>query len=114
MHLPHSLIVGDDGRVYVCDRENSRVQVFDEDGAFITMWTDMQRPLDISQDKDGIFYTSERPEDGKPPQMSVLDGEGNVLARWASRSAHGSWVDAHVTSANSRAAASTACFHFRM
>lgn len=95
MHLPHSLIVGQDGRVYVCDRENSRVQVFDEEGAFITMWTDMQRPLDISQDKDGIFYTSERPEADKPPQMSVLDREGKVLARWPSRSAHGSWVDAN-------------------
>jgi DNA-binding beta-propeller fold protein YncE len=94
-HLPHSLIVGQDGRVYVCDRENSRVQVFSPDGEFITMWTDMQRPLDISQDQDGMFYTSERPEDGKPPQMSVLDGDGNVLARWPSRSAHGSWVDSH-------------------
>ena len=55
----------------------------------------MQRPLDISQDKDGIFYTSERPENDKPPQISVLDREGKVLARWASRSAHGSWVDAN-------------------
>ena len=95
MHLPHSLIVGQDGRVYVCDRENSRVQVFDEEGSYITMWTDMQRPLDISQDKDGIFYISERPEDDKPPQISVLDREGKVLARWRSRSAHGSWVDAN-------------------
>jgi hypothetical protein len=93
-HLPHSLIVGQDGRIYVCDRENSRVQIFSADGQYLTMWTDMQRPLDISQDQDGIFYTSERAEeDGKPPQMSVLDGEGQVLARWPSRSAHGSWVD---------------------
>ena len=95
MHLPHRLIVGKDGRVYVCDRENSRVQVFDEEGNYITMWTDMQRPLDISMDKDGIFYISERPENEKPPQMSVLDREGKVLARWPSRSAHGSWVDAN-------------------
>ena len=95
MHLPHSLIVGQDGRVYVCDRENSRIQIFDEEGNYITMWTDMQRPLDISQDKDGIFYTSERPEDDKPPQISVFDRDGKVLARWSSRSAHGSWVDAN-------------------
>ncbi len=94
-HLPHSLIVGQDGRVYLCDRENSRVQVFSPDGEYVTMWTDMQRPLDISQDSEGIFYTSERPEDGKPPQISVLDGEGKVLERFPSRSAHGSWVDAH-------------------
>ena len=101
-HLPHSLIVGQDDRVYVCDRENSRIQVFSLEGQFITMWTDMQRPLDISQDKDGIFYTSERPENGKPPQMSVLDRDGKVLARWdkpnnagAGQGAHALWVDSH-------------------
>ena len=94
-HLPHSLIVGQDGRVYLCDRENSRIQVFTAQGEFVEMWTDMQRPLDISQDRDGVFYISERPENGKPPQVSVLGQEGNVLARWPSRAGHGSWVDAH-------------------
>ena len=94
-HLPHSLLVGQDGRIYLCDRENSRIQVFSQEGEYITMWTDMNRPLDISQDSEGIFYISERAENGTPPQISVLDGEGNVLARWPSRSAHGSWVDAH-------------------
>jgi len=95
-HLPHSLVVGQDGRIYLCDRENSRIQVFSAEGEYITMWTDMQRPLDISQDRDGNFVISERVTvEGGPAQMSVLDGEGNVLARWPSRSAHGSWVDAH-------------------
>ena len=94
-HLPHSLIVGHNGQVYLCDRENSRVQVFSPEGDYITMWTDMQRPLDISQDSEGIFYTSERPTETLPPQMSVLDGDGKVLERFPSRSAHGSWVDAH-------------------
>jgi hypothetical protein len=27
--------------------------------------------------------------------MSVLDGDGTVLERFSSRSAHGSWVDTH-------------------
>ena len=94
-HLPHSLIVGQDGRIYLCDRENSRIQIFTADGQYVTMWTDMNRPLDISQDSEGIFYTSERPSDTEPPQMSVLDGDGKVLERFPSRSAHGSWVDAH-------------------
>ena len=52
-HLPHSLIVGQDGRIYLCDRETSRVQVFSPDGEYITMWTDMQRPLDISAGQRG-------------------------------------------------------------
>jgi DNA-binding beta-propeller fold protein YncE len=58
-HLPHSLVVHQDGTVYVCDRENNRLQVFSADGQFITMWTDMRRPLDISIDRDGILYISE-------------------------------------------------------
>ena len=95
MHLPHSLIVGQDGRIYVCDRENSRIQIFSAEGEYIEMWTDMHRPLDISQDADGVFYITERAEDGSPPQVSVLGPDGQVLARFPSRSGHGSWVDAH-------------------
>ena len=92
-HLPHSLLIRD-GRIYVCDRENSRVQVFSMEGEYISMWTDIHRPNDISIDGDGMFYTCERAgEDGAPPQVSVLDKDGNVQARFHSRGAHGMWVD---------------------
>ena len=94
-HLVHSLLIDPEGKVYVCDRENSRVQVFSPEGEYITMWTDMQRPLDISIDSEGIFYTSERPTETGPAQMSVLDGDGKVLERFPCISAHGSWVDAN-------------------
>ena len=36
-HLPHSVLVDEDGLVYVCDRENNRIQVFTGEGRFITM-----------------------------------------------------------------------------
>ena len=94
-HLPHSLIVDQDSRVYVCDRENNRIQVFSADGQFITMWSDLRRPLDISMDRDGILYISEGGADGLSPRISLMDKQGNVVARWDSLSAHGSWVDGH-------------------
>ena len=94
-HLPHSLIVDEEGKVYVCDRENNRIQVFSADGEFLSIWPDLRRPLDISRDRDGIFYISEGGVNGLSPRISLMDKHGNVVARWDSLSAHGSWVDAH-------------------
>ena len=31
-HLPHSVLVDEEGTVFVCDRENNRIQVFSADG----------------------------------------------------------------------------------
>jgi DNA-binding beta-propeller fold protein YncE len=94
-HLPHSLIADRDGAIYVCDRENNRIQVFSADGDFQTMWTDLRRPLDISMDRDGLFCISEGGVSGLSPRISLMDKRGAVVARWDSLSAHGSWVDAH-------------------
>lgn len=92
-HLPHSVLVDEEGLVYVCDRENSRIQIFTPEGEFVTMWTDLVRPNDISQSTDGHFYVAESSIEGTTPGISVWDKEGRKLARWDSRSAHGLWVD---------------------
>ena len=94
-HLPHSLLVDDEGTVFVCDRENHRIQVFSSDGEFSSIWTDIQRPMDISEDKDGVLHVSEGAVEGSESRFSVLDKQGTVLSRFAIRGGHGSWVDAH-------------------
>jgi DNA-binding beta-propeller fold protein YncE len=94
-HLPHSLIVAHD-KVYVCDRENHRIQVFDLDGKFLELWTDIQRPMDISMDRDGMFVVSEGNVNNSSARISILDTAGKVLSRFDCRGpGHGSWVDSH-------------------
>ncbi len=92
-HLPHSVLIDREQRVIVCDRENSRIQLFTLDGKYLGMWTDLNLPTDISVDREGAFYVSQLAKDGSPPRISIFDREGKTLARWNSRSAHGLWVD---------------------
>jgi DNA-binding beta-propeller fold protein YncE len=87
-HLPHSLWVDGQGSVYVCDRENSRIQVFTAEGRFIAQWRDIHRPTDIYISPEEIAYISEI-----RPSVSILDKRGTVLARFDSPSGHGLWVD---------------------
>ena len=54
---PHDLYVGGSkGYVYVADRQNNRIQVFDQDGNFIAAWKQFGQPSSVYVDKqDNIF-----------------------------------------------------------
>jgi len=58
--LPHSIVVTDDGRVIVCDRENFRVQVFSVDGEFVELWH-QHRPaaIGMSGAATPLFFVGE-------------------------------------------------------
>lgn len=114
-HVPHALWVHRGGRVFVADRENERVQIFDADGQYLTEWTDVQRPQGIFIDDQDTVYIAEGawPRDWQsqprgwlgepePGRVSIYDIDGNVLARWGQPdpaqpgyllSPHGIWVD---------------------
>jgi DNA-binding beta-propeller fold protein YncE len=87
-HLPHSLWVDRTGHVYVCDRENSRIQVFTAEGKYVSQWRDIRKPTDIYISPEEIAYVSEQ-----RPSISILDRGGKVLARFDTPSGHGLWVD---------------------
>jgi len=59
-NLVHSVATDAEGRVYIADRENSRVQVFDDQGAYITQWNNMYRPCGLYIDGD-LAYVGQLP-----------------------------------------------------
>ena len=94
-HLPHSIAFDQDGKLYVADRSNKRIQIFTPDGDFLDMWTGMGGPNDITRAKDGTFYIAEQEDGDKPAYVCVRNAKGEVLAKLESRHVHGVGVDSH-------------------
>ena len=43
-NVPHTLAFDSQGRLFVGDRGNRRLQIFDQDGTFLDQWTQFGRP----------------------------------------------------------------------
>ncbi len=75
--LPHDIALDKMGRLLVADRENSRIQLFDQSGTLLGIWHDVIRPTGIGIDADGFIYVSEL-----CLRVSVFNSDGELLARW--------------------------------
>ena len=53
------------GRVFVADRGNSRIQIFDQDGKFIAQWKQFGRPSGIFISKNDTLYSVDSQSDEK-------------------------------------------------
>ncbi len=66
LEVPHALALDSRGRVYVADRWNNRVQVFDPDGQLLAVWPQFGRPSGLYVDRHDVLYVtdseSRRPE----------------------------------------------------
>lgn len=85
-NLPHNITCDDEGRVYVADRENFRVQVFDANGRFETQWHHMYRPQGMFTTKgpDPVTYVGEN-----GPATAVASSVPNLGARISIYDRHG-------------------------
>ena len=90
-NIAHNIATDDDGWVYVADRENHRVQVFDGNGKYEAQWNNLHRPCGLycCRGKKPTFVIGELGP-GMPvnlkapnlgPRLSIVDGQGKLIAR---------------------------------
>lgn len=90
--IVHNIITDADGYVYVADRENHRIQIFNSKGEYEDQWHNVHRPcaLYIGQNQHifvgelGWGMSVQRNVPNIGPRVSILDRRGNVLDRLGS------------------------------
>ena len=77
-NIPHNIATDAEGRVYVADRENHRVQIFDDKGQYLTQLNNLFRPCGLFADRrnGGLLFVGEL-----PPDLAVSAEVPNLGAR---------------------------------
>jgi DNA-binding beta-propeller fold protein YncE len=91
-NIVHNIATDRDGYVYVADRENHRVQVFDSRGRYETQWNNMHRPCALYVSTDQYVFVGElgatmsvnREVPNIGPRISIYRPNGELLTRLGS------------------------------
>ena len=79
-HLPHSIVRDAQGRLLVGDRENDRIQIFDDEGQWLATWNGFA-PYGLALNPDGLVFVA----DARANQVLRLDASGKVQQRWGQK-----------------------------
>jgi len=93
--IPHAIALDSEGRLYVADRNNVRVQIFNQDGEWLDSWESVIVPWGFAPSKDdGLWICGSTPMPwrltdvtlGCPPKDQVFmkfSPEGRLLQTWS-------------------------------
>ena len=79
-NLVHDVWVDSQYLIYVCDRSNNRIQIFDSEGTYLREWTDLLRPDFTWFDPDETVFITEIDH-----RVSIFSRDGKLLSRWGSK-----------------------------
>jgi len=84
--LPHNVVVDKQGKVYVTDRENRRIEVFDANGKFLAQWPTVEGVSGLFMTKDqhiwagGVLLDLQGKVVGRLPGANAAGGHGVAVS----------------------------------
>jgi streptogramin lyase len=75
-HDPHALAIDSQGRIFVGDRFNNRIQIFDQKGTFLASWTQFGRPSGIFIDANDVIYVADSESSPAPDKYQGMRNAG--------------------------------------
>jgi DNA-binding beta-propeller fold protein YncE len=104
----HAIAIDKNRRVYVADRANSRIQIFDENGKFLDVWPGVMRPYSLLLSEDQHLWVA----DGTTQKFTKFNTEGKLLFSWGTFGTFpGGFWGVHQFSVDSEGALYTADVH---
>jgi peptidylamidoglycolate lyase len=73
-NVPHSIAIDSRGRIYVADRSNNRIQIFDQGGKFLNQWNNFGTPWGLFI-KGDLIYVVDGSENNCLLIASTKDGK---------------------------------------
>ena len=88
----HGIETDRNGRVYVADRSNRRIQIFDANGKLLDVWTGFRQANHIVVTTDQNVWVA----DGTNARLLKYDSSGKLLYFWGSYGTYpGAWWELH-------------------
>ncbi|WP_306228314.1 peptidyl-alpha-hydroxyglycine alpha-amidating lyase family protein [Bosea beijingensis] len=98
-NLPHNIVTDEDGLLYVADRENHRIQIFDGDGRYQGQWNNLHRPSALYMTPGPCphcfvgeiapYMAVNRDTPNLGPRVTILSSEGERIGRLDSQGGPG-------------------------
>ena len=97
----HAIAIDSRGRVFVGDRWNNRIQIFDQEGNHLATWTQFGRPSGIFFDRDDRIYVADSESDNvQNPGWEMGIRIGDAETGWVNEFILYPWGDPRDTAGN--------------
>jgi DNA-binding beta-propeller fold protein YncE len=96
-HTLHAIALDSRGRLFVADRQNNRIQIFDQEGKHLAVWTQFGRPSGIFFDEHGRIYVTDSESDNEQNpgwEMGIRIGDAHL--GWVQEFVLNPWGDPRV------------------